>query len=208
MKSAPPHDFASSSDLEVVTGTDPSVLARWGQAQVRLAIWQRQMPPALVHWLDRCPASALPHARFATTPATIWRDLNASLEGHELLLVDVADLASRFAVITGATALQIRLEAVRGESCHLFHVDAVRARLLTTYRGAGTEYLQSRSVDRRALGCGCNDSICPDRTKVATLPRFAVGLFEGSCGPGGGMVHRSPAASHVARLLLAVDAAD
>jgi hypothetical protein len=86
---------------------------------------------------------------------------------------------------------------VRDDACARFHVDNVRARLLCTYRGPGTEY-----ADLAAAAAG------PE----GRLARGAVAVFRGLRweGAGVGLLHRSPPidGTGATRLLLAIDAAD
>lgn len=59
---------------------------------------------------------------------------------------DVLALADVYGRATGARSMWIRLETVRGDMCRAFHVDDVSFRLVTTYRGPGTEWIPPRSL--------------------------------------------------------------
>ena len=46
--------------------------------------------------------------------------------------------------------------------CRLFHIDNLRQRLLCTYLGPGTEWLDQSNVNWDGLGKGCNKKIVKD----------------------------------------------
>ena len=116
-----------------------------------------------------------------------------------------------------AATIGFRLEVVGKAMCPRLHVDRVGIRLLCTYRGPGTGWVEDASVDRRFLGAASGGQ--PDETsglllaghRIEAIPPFAVALLKGSLwqGNGGrGIVHRSPAvaAEQAPRVLLAMDA--
>jgi len=127
---------------------------------------------------------------------------------------DLRELARSFALLTGATRLGFRLTRLEGPMCPRFHTDFVGVRLLTTYCGTGTEWLEHESVDRQFLGHrsgGKEDEVSGllrPGAVVHRLPEFAVGLLKGEAWPGNlerGIVHRSPAARRLPRILLSLD---
>lgn len=127
-----------------------------------------------------------------------------------VLAADMATLARDFAAATGACALRARLERIEGPACKLFHVDYVECRLITTYTGAGTEYLADADVVRERLGQGTNRGVKKPGAAVRHLEEFEIGLFKGEAWPGNrgkGIVHRSPPADGASpRLVFVLDA--
>ena len=101
--------------------------------------------------------------------------------------------------------------------CPRFHVDQVPCRLITTYQGPATQWLEEDSLNRQKLGRGSNGQ--PDRSSGlikadATIQQISVGdvaLLKGERWEGNegrGIVHRSPAvAAGQYRLLLTLDMA-
>ena len=85
----------------------------------------------------------------AATPAAVAAEL--SLEPASALAADVAMLCELFATITGASTLGLRLEITDCATCPRFHSDRVTVRLMTTYRGPGTEWLEGEEVHRAAV---------------------------------------------------------
>jgi Protein of unknown function (DUF1826) len=101
--------------------------------------------------------------------------------------------------------------------CPKFHVDHVPCRLVCTYGGIGTEFLQDTFVNRAKLGSGSgglsddvSGLIKGDMDAISTMPAYGIGLLKGSKWEGNeqnGAVHRSPKLSEKSprRLLLTLD---
>lgn len=147
-------------------------------------------------------------ARAAIT-AYLTKALPHGSEGRTLFIHDVCALVGIFQQITRSWRMLIRLEAVTTDSCRKFHADSVGVRLLSTYRGPGTQWLTVSPQTPFNPG-RCLDSDVPWETRdIRQLPRFAVGMFKGLADPVGGppAIHRSPpiAGTGTTRLLLAVD---
>jgi len=100
---------------------------------------------------------------------------------------DVASLTKRFSELSGSTYVDLRLEAISHDHCWRFHRDNVHWRLLTTYRGIGTEWVEPQDVDR-ALS-EQRDYSGP----LCQLSRFSIGLLKGlKAGVDVAALHRSP----------------
>ena len=114
---------------------------------------------------------------------------------HWPLYADFRRLAHRLAGLTGSANVRMRFEHVIDDSCRKFHVDAVGLRLLCTYAGAGTEWVD---------GAG----------KVRRLTTMQVAVFKGTAflDAGPRVLHRSPPLSvgplaGQPRLVLCIDTA-
>lgn len=111
-------------------------------------IWRRDPMPHLNSWLNILEPSQLPAARLIVqadrvaqvvhqicdsceTPATTQRDALAN---------DIANLAMHFAALMDVRYLRLRLDVVKTNACRKFHIDAVTARLVCTYRGQTTQF--------------------------------------------------------------------
>lgn len=134
----------------------------------------------------------------------------AELAPDPALAADMAAIARDFAAAANACALRARFERIDGPACKFFHVDFVECRLITTYFGAGTEYLADEDVVREKLGQGANRGVKKPGAAVRHMDAFEIGLFKGEAWPGNrgkGIVHRSPPASRAApRLVFVLDA--
>ncbi|MEO1459694.1 MAG: DUF1826 domain-containing protein, partial [Pseudomonadota bacterium] len=112
------------------------------------------------------------------------------------LAEDVTALAERFIALVPAPYLRLRLDVVTTNSCRRFHVDAVTARLVCTYRGTGTQY---------GVATGGAE---PER--IHTVPTGSPIVLRGTLWPEtpqSGLRHRSPPIEGTGetRLLCVVD---
>ncbi len=185
-------------------------LAAIGDPGMELVIWRRAQPRRLQAWLERMDAPCLPDIRVLVQP----RDLRRAVEPHfddcgmppgdvrDLLLGDLDVLVSAFARITRSDLVDVRLERVSHDACWKFHRDWVEARLLTTYRGPATEWVQPIDAER---------ALREQKSYEGPLERLRVhdvAIFKGSCvRSGSGIVHRSPpvAGTGCTRMLLCLN---
>ena len=75
--------------------------------------------------------------------------------------------------------IKLQLEIVTTDMCRLFHADYYRQRLLCTYLGPGTEWLDHSNVNRHALGKGRNNNIVKDETAINRANTFDVLILKG-----------------------------
>ncbi len=153
------------------------------------AIWRRRPLPGFQSWIDALEPERLPKARVILRPESIRKTVNAICEEYgtpdcrerERLVDDTAALADIFVGLTPTPYLRLRLDVVTTNACRRFHIDAITARLVCTYRGTGTQY-----------------GISTDRTeprRVFTVPTGAPILLRGTLWPErpkSGLLHRSP----------------
>jgi len=199
----------SSTDAipRIAFGTTPDALAAIYDADTNAAVWLRETPVV--------DASTLPSLDLeAGLPADAVGDWLAEQlsDGLAGLGADIAQLSAMHACLFDVTYVGLRLKTLDRPMCPRFHVDRVTCRLLTTYVGAGTEYLANEDVDRSQIGRPVAD---PYRAPVLTgdaeihrLPAGAVALCKGEAWPGNdgaGFVHRSPDPAGSARLVLSLD---
>ena len=119
----------------------------------------------------------------------------SSVDGQkDAFISDVVRLCSLFSSIKTSGKMKIQLEIVNTNMCRLFHEDHYRQRLLCTYMGPGTEWLDESNVNRAGLGKGSNAGIVKDFEQVNKAGAFDVLLLKGSKYGGSvrGVVHRSP----------------
>lgn len=195
-----------SDPLDSIDG--PAGFTRVREAGIDGVIWRRALPAPVQRWLDGAPADELPAARLVlpvrevkTAVADLVRPAGpisaASGDGPRAWFVDdVTTLATAFAGAMEVAFVRLRFDVVHDDACRKFHLDAVPARLICTYRGCGTEYGLA----------GANE----DPAQVFTAPTGAPLILRGSLGRSRTarcVRHRSPpiARSSAARLLLALD---
>lgn len=186
----------------------------------QIAILPRRIDRDIVAWLDAAARAGALGNGFRTTLFAGDRlalDLLPTLPGRELLATDIGTLNQIYCDLLGCPGAGVRLEVVAGAMCPRFHVDRVGIRMLCTYRGPGTEWLDDRDADRRLLGRGAEGAsdeasgLMLDPKAVQVVPTFAIALLKGSLWQGNvgrGIIHRSPAVADMEspRVLLAIDA--
>ncbi len=153
------------------------------------AIWQRTPLPRFQNWIDAVDTAHLPRARVIVRHNAV-RDAMSQIvessglpdcENRTMLVDDVSALAEIFSDVIRAPYLRLRLDVVTSNMCRKFHIDAVTARLICTYRGTGTQY-----------GI-CTDGAEPRR--VFTVPTGSPIVLRGTLWPEkpeSGLLHRSP----------------
>jgi len=159
-----------------VVAVSPSltVFDRLADPAVRLAVWMRPNPCRLDHY----PCYAEP----------TLEELDCL---PDWLNADIRRLDELYRALAGAVP-RVRLETANERTCPAFHEDAVRLRLLVTYRGPGTEWTTD-------IPCG----------GITQIPVGAVAAFKGRAWPSSQRIlHRSAkATARNPRWLLAMDAA-
>ena len=174
------------------------------QPLVPAAIWRRTPLSKFQTWIDSLPDKELPSARIALPLDAIQRALMEVMQisgmpacvQREMLIDDIAALANVFADINQTKFLRLRLEAITGNACSKFHIDAVTTRLVCTYRGPGTQY--------------CFSADGTDSSNIFDVPTSSPIVMRGTLWPTkerSGFLHRSPPieGSGKTRLLLVLD---
>ncbi|MGE3262936.1 MAG: DUF1826 domain-containing protein [Bacteriovoracia bacterium] len=183
--------------------------------ETNLAVWKRRLPTCadaidelLIHDKNAAQVAVDRGMDLELIPALLDEDLNLQAADSLALYQDIENLAGKFFELTGALRIGVRLERVESDNCRLFHVDQVKARLVSTYSGKGTEWLRNEDVNRSGLGQGDNDLVMRPGAKVQAMLPGWVGVMKGERGnAGAGLVHRSPPieVSGLKRILLRMD---
>lgn len=168
---------------------DPSAFRSILRPDCAAAFWQRRLPGDVQTWLDGLDPSLLPRGRVVVLPKAVpgmvgqFCDMSGLPPGSERgwLEGDIADLAERFADLMQSKFLRLRLDVIESNACRKFHLDAITARLICTYRGTGTQYGVSEDGGEPEV--------------INTVPTGAPILLRGSLWPEqprSGLLHRSP----------------
>lgn len=183
--------------------SSPDILADVMAKDCNLAIWERSAPAGLEPLLDGEPGEvrfSAPLSQLAGQLADEMDRAGFSKGGaRDALIADVAALAVRYGEIMGHDTVQLRLEIVTTDSCRKFHADYVKARLITTYIGTGTQWIDAEDAARVAAG--------EEPRRIETLDAGHVGLFKGKLASDAPAIHRSPPISQTGekRLLLVLN---
>lgn len=201
-------NFIRKEIRNAVTGvgiTDtPEGLAEIETPGCAAAIWRRQLNSDFRAWIDALDPTQLPTARLVLRPSAVpdavrhLCDISGMDDTAERTWLenDISDLATRFAEIMRAPFLRVRLDAITTNACRKFHIDAIYARLICTYRGTGTQYGVAQGDD--------------DPRRIFTVATGAPMLMRGTLwpqNPGSRLLHRSPpiAGTGETRLVLVLD---
>jgi hypothetical protein len=185
------HDVAQ---LVAILETDCSV-----------AVLRRHPQPAIVAYLDAAlgaPGGMAGFRRVLDVASPDYPSLLPALPGRDALAADLSALTSLFADLLGCERIGFRLEVCSAAMCPKFHADRVALRMLCTYRGPGTQWIDPEHEDPQAAIEG---------RAIAQAAAFDVVLLKGHAWPGNdghGAVHRSPdvAPECAPRVLAAFDA--
>lgn len=167
----------------------PEGLSAIHEAGCAAAIWRRQPLPSFQTWLDSLDPNQLPSTRTILRPDAVHKVMRQTCDSagtpagdeRDMLVDDAAALANIFAEIFQAPYLRLRLGVVTNNACRKFHIDALTARLVCTYRGTGTQYGISPDGE--------------DPSRVFTVPTGTPILLRGTLWPEhpkSGLLHRSP----------------
>lgn len=194
----------------IAVGDSPDAMTSIYESDINAAIWERTAIPLSDEVMVEMGDIML-EACLATDAIESWVEKNLS-KAPKVLRDDVTELAEMYACLFEVSHIGLRLKTLDRPMCPRFHVDRVVCRLLTTYAGAGTEYLLNETVDRRDLGRPVADPHKPPLLNgdagVHHLPPGAVLLCKGESWPGNegyGFVHRSPDPAGSPRLMLSID---
>jgi Protein of unknown function (DUF1826) len=171
----------------VVAG-NAEVLHAIRDEDVSIAIWERSAPASVA----AMPIKDIKNVRFQSALGELPDTLEvafanagfASGVARNTLITDILMLANRFAAVMDAGEVEIRLEHVTTNACKKFHGDYVTARLICTYVGQGTQWLDGED----AANCDCGDP-----HNIRQLGAGDVALFKGRLWSAEApAIHRSP----------------
>ncbi len=197
------HDAA----IGVAIADQPEGLSTFLKPGCAAALWRRQPAVGFQNWISGLSPDNLPEGRIVLrcdavrSVITELCDISQTPAGphREQLIDDVAALADIFSDVMQTTYLRLRLDVVTSNACRKFHIDAIKGRMICTYRGTGTQYGISTNGD--------------DPSRVFTVPTGAPILLRGTLWPekpASGLLHRSPLIEGTGetRLVLVLDPID
>ncbi|MCW5812642.1 MAG: DUF1826 domain-containing protein [Labilithrix sp.] len=178
-----------------MSSTSVDVLREIAAADTVAAVWQRSVDEHVARQVAaRLPRHTVErglllwaHDHHARSLAPLVAELEPS-DGRDAILADARLLLNRWFEIALVPHAYVSLAVVADSSCHRLHVDRVGRRLLTTYVGAGTEWL-----DPDAAEAWRRDRCCWKPSSIERLATGSVIIMKG-CNESDddGLVHRSP----------------
>lgn len=166
------------------------------KTDTELVILKRSLATDFQNWIDHTDSEYLPNFRILVNLSDLRQALEFQLENSGLksenmrkqLEDDICSFVIMFADITQSKTVDVRLQRIRNNACWRFHRDVVETRLLTTYRGPSTEWVQNRHAEQALV------EQLEYRGPIEQLGHRDVAIFKGSCNrPNRGIVHRSTA---------------
>ena len=182
-----------------VLGQTPEVFTRILEDDTNLAVWQRQLPLHIADFAELLLSLQQPLAESRVVELandevppnlTGLASSYSDLEGYEGFIADVSWLISAFACLLGARRIGVRVRALEKAMCPRFHVDHVPVRLITTYAGLGSQWLEEDAMSRQHLG-----NVQAEPEDYQHMLCGEVALLKGEKWQGNegfGLVHRSP----------------
>lgn len=196
----------------------PTVLADIYQDDINVAIWQRNFDEGLVAEINEFISANPDFSKsVSVSPTNAFDKLEFATDGtaSTALLENMAELVDMFCCLFELEEVGLRLAVLNKAMCPRFHFDQVPCRLVTTYHGIATQWLENDAVDRSKLGRGSNgqpdsaSGLYNDESDIQQMAAGDVALLKGERWSGNenrGLVHRSPVtSSEEARLLLTID---
>ncbi len=177
-----------------VSGDNPAVLSAIQSNGINLAVWQRPQNEAcqaavkrLLSYKSQVQLDFNPvHEEQLLHSFRQFNCLGASTDSFNALAADIWFLASQFCEIAKANQARVRLERIEGDGCRLFHADNLHLRMLCTYAGPGTEWLENENVCYEELGLKgrtleeTNDAIVKSKLQIHSLESWSVAVFSGA----------------------------
>ena len=198
-------------------GSNPETLSEIYRPEVNLAILERVLPTRVANYAQFLCAQ---HNRVSFVRLLSMEEIKPALREHllphadlEPFIQDVEVAASMMACLFATETVGVRLHCVDNAPCPRFHTDKVACRLLLTYRGRGTQWLEENNLDRRWLGPARPGDdgmkMCRNAEHINEIECGSIALCKGEGWEGNegrGLVHRSPPPlSNSKRLVLSID---
>lgn len=172
---------------------------------INLVVWQRTLENALQQAVQALSQS---QSTWAHSEIVALSNIESSLKrafpdfpGQANLIADITLLLDAFCCLFDVEEVGMRLTLLNRTMCPRFHIDNVPCRLITTYGGPATEWLEHVDVDRSKLGRGNGglpdheSGLIHPNASIKQLTAGDVALLKGEKwigNEGFGIVHRSP----------------
>ena len=132
---------------QVHTIDDVSYLSDFVEQSYYGVIWDRHIPVNIQDWLNKIDPKLIPSFRHIFHKNEVRKSIKKIFENSlskdtqiNWLIQDITRLSKLFSCLMKVDYIRLRMEVVSTNSCRKFHIDAVKARLICTYRGLGTQY--------------------------------------------------------------------
>lgn len=177
--------------------SENSVLKEILQEELNMVIWEREISQEIklyTEFLSKKDVFEI-NSTYSHLDSLFLKLPSKNHVGYGFFCQDIRFISELFKNILKSQNLKIQLSVVNKVQCPKFHVDFVKLRLLCTYTGHGSHYLENENVNRNELGLGVNSKVPKSSDQVKEVSKFAVSILKGEAfknNQGKGVVHRSP----------------
>ena len=203
----------------IASGEHAEVLTQIYQPDINIAVLKRKLSTPITNYVaslaEARPQFALRSVINAESATEQLAQLLPELTHQAAFVEDLSLLAEMYAYLFELEEVGLRLAVVHRAMCPRFHIDKLGCRLVTSYHGAGTEWLANDKVDRAKLGHGSqgmpddSSGLYQNEADIQKAQAGDVLLLKGEGwfeNEGKGIVHRSPTVAHGEwRLLVTMD---
>ncbi|WYH43392.1 DUF1826 domain-containing protein [Teredinibacter turnerae] len=201
--------MSSAAERLFKADDDPSALTDIYRSDCNLAVWHRSLTEDVASYGQNLSAAFTHYStRFVGNLAAVEKHLTNDLPpapGKSQFIQDIVLLSDMFSELLALRQVGLRLAVLTRAMCPRFHVDRVPARLITTYNGDGTEWVENAFASRDRNGF----VVVPDSAPINQLGSGQVALMKGEIWEGNegkGLIHRSANANvHSPRCVLTLD---
>jgi len=211
------HAFVLRPPRQQVEGDTVEAFTRVLEDEVNLASWRRSLSPGVAGFAQSLLVQAdtglaesmvLDVQEGSSPKAAGLLAAYRAFPGYADFIDDVSYLMDAFVCLFDVSRVGLRVRVLDHAMCPRWHVDHVPVRLITTYAGAGSEWLGEGTMPRQALGSPASDQYA-GLPPAGQLGAGDVALFKGERWQGnelGGIIHRSPRLQPgTARLVMTLD---
>lgn len=198
--------ISSDSKSNYVEGVVPDVLPSIYDEQINIVVLQRTLSEQVNHYcqelVEEHPAFQLRSVIKNENADQSLQSLLPELEGKSKFVQDLALLLDMYSCLFDLEEVGLRLQVLDRAMCPRFHTDKLGCRLVSTYKGPGSEWLPNHVLDRSKLGAG-NMGLSDDLSGLYSNDDCIQQVTEGDVvllkgdgwygNEGLGAVHRSPA---------------
>lgn len=189
------------------------------EENVNLFVWQRalssEIGDAILSLIESGKSINIMEVVTPDNAEQILLSRLPKMVNHAGLIKDVTELVDIFCCLFDVDKAGLRLATSHSATCPRFHVDNVICRLVTTYNGPATQWLEHDNVVRGKLGHASKgladetSGLIRENSMIQQVSCGDIALLKGERWPnnlGGGLVHRSPAVNaNTTRVFLSLD---
>ena len=172
---------------------------------VQVCSWQRKADPVITRYLAGLQTAAMQSIETLSGSASPKLSGFEPADGQEALIEDLSFLREIVCELLGCNAVGMRFARVDNAMCPGWHIDRTGIRLVSTYHGPGTHWLQNQDADRSNLRENKLQSAPFIEASVSEIVLLKGSLWqENQCY---GAIHRSPevASNSPLRTLVTMD---